>query len=239
MRCCGVIALAFGVILVLFVVAIVGVAAYTGFIPGLSSLIGTDKPRDLGVHWSPADYDSAYRKAPIERSSPELYCLICPTNYSGTRPVDNTFSDRELSAWLSMQNAKYGPIRDVQVKLNADGTAEMSGMYVEGANTPFYVKGRIDRESSRSVSLDVTSLEVGRVPVPVDRVGEVNQAVNEAVNGLLSTVSGLDIQQLEVQGGALHFKGTLPQTARGSPPTSLDGSSILPPIPTGLPVPAR
>jgi len=210
--CCGCLILA----LLLFL-GLAGVTLFAAM--PLPSSVGTlGRPRDLGVRWTPADYQSVYQKTHVEHSAPELHCLTCPTTYSGKQPVGDRFTDCEISAWLSTQNAKHGPLRDVQVRFNADGTGELSGLLVEQVNTPVYAKGRLTRASARAVSFGFEAISVGPVPLPQPIVQRAGEAVSGIVNDELDRIDGLEIQDLRIEAGGLVFKGTLPQAARGSAP---------------------
>lgn len=224
MRCCGCFALA----LVLAAVLAVGAVAYTGLVsvPVVSGIVGSDQPRDLGTRPTKVDYDAFAKKAPITRGSVDFQCFTCPMVFSGRQDVDQTFTDREIGAWLTTHNAKYGPIRDVQVKFHANGSAEMSGRIAPNVPLPefvprgatFYVAGSIRRESAKSVGFDFSRIEVGRVPLPDEIVRQANEAVGLLVSQQLGTVGPLDIQSLEVGNGSVRFKGALPQSAIGSAP---------------------
>lgn len=213
--CCGCLALA-----LLLLVAGAGVAAaYAGSLPSVSQALGADRPRDLGVRWTSADYESVFQKAPIRRSSaPEFHCLNCPTSYGGRIAVSDRFTDREISAWLSVQNAAYGPIRDVQVRFNDDGIAELSGMLVEWVRSPVYARARVTPAATKAIRLDFDRIELGRLQIPQPALRQASDVVSGLVNDKLGHIDGLEIQDLKVQAGGLTFRGSLPQTAKGAPP---------------------
>lgn len=55
----------FGIFLVI-ILGIVLVLGYFGFVPGVSNLLGSNKPRDLEVRTTAAEYDSYIKKAGTE-----------------------------------------------------------------------------------------------------------------------------------------------------------------------------
>ena len=44
------------------VIVVVLVLGYLGFVPGVSNIFGSNKPRDLGVTYTAADYASAHAR---------------------------------------------------------------------------------------------------------------------------------------------------------------------------------
>jgi hypothetical protein len=92
------------ILIVLLVLAAAGVSffAYLGCVSGLSSVFGTDKPRDLGIKYSQADFDSARAKSLIEyialpAGTPDELSL----QRSGSRPVNTFFTSAEASALMN------------------------------------------------------------------------------------------------------------------------------------------
>lgn len=56
----------FLIIIAVIILAIVLFLGYSGFIPGVSALFGSNKPRDLGVNYTETDRASAREKSQIE-----------------------------------------------------------------------------------------------------------------------------------------------------------------------------
>ena len=132
------------VVLVILVPTIV--LAYAGFVPGLSSVIGTNKPVDLGVKYSQADFESFLRKSflviPDDATTKNLsssngpYVVNDKSSKSqksgdnliieGTTTIGDVFSQQEITAainsisWLSLLT------KNAQVRFT-DGTIEFSG----------------------------------------------------------------------------------------------------------------
>lgn len=106
------------------------VLGWLGFVPGLSSLLGANQPKDLGVQYEPDDMQSYQAKLPItfaERSA-------APDNparpgkkqlFANPRPVAATFTQEELSAALNSADLPWLPLKDIQIRLS-DHTAELS-----------------------------------------------------------------------------------------------------------------
>lgn len=211
---------------------------YLGFIPGVSSVFGSDKPRDLGVSFTPEDEAAITDKLGITYSeSPSSDQPAASLRISGSRNVETKFTEKELTA-LMAQHArlwKYYPITDAQVRLNADGTAELSGLLrldrvygyaaatgIDAASVeqvldkvkiavsapPVYLKGRAEVKNG-VLSVDLQKLEIGRLPVPVQLFTENSAAITAFAQSRLDAAH-ISVSQGSVSAGKVDFKGELP-----------------------------
>jgi hypothetical protein len=226
-RCCGCAAAA----LVAVVLVVVGAAAFTGFVPGLSSLAGTDKPRDLNVRWTQQDYTNFYAKAQVEVQQPDYLCLDCRVEYSGRQPVDASFSQSEITALLAVQNQKFGPLRDIQIKFNQDKSLEFSAMSVREMKLPLYFKG-IPLRSGGKLDFNLQSVEAGRLPLPGSMIAQYTgtqdsqDSMREIIDALMKQAGILQLDDMRVDAGFFYFKGVLPKIVKGiGPPSGVGGGS--------------
>jgi hypothetical protein len=118
------------VIIVLAIILIpILVLGYLGFMPGVSDLMGTNRPRDLGVRYTEADLKSVFAKngmtiVNLPQDSPVW------VRYEGKRELKNTrFTQEEITARVNnaADTYKYAGVHDLQVKFNPDGSFESSG----------------------------------------------------------------------------------------------------------------
>jgi len=164
--------------------------ALMGYIPGLSALFGATKPRDLGVTYTDADQKSARDKGQVEWET-----LSANTSddqsiqFTGSHEVNNSWNSAEMTALLNDRPWKYWPINTVQMRINPDGTAEMSGVvnssklrgYASGIGVPavvadrisilpaqaaFYIKGTGALSENSVSKFDITSAQLGRLSIP-------------------------------------------------------------------------
>lgn len=82
-------------------------------------------------------------------------------------------------------------------------------------NKPVYASGSLIKVSENSVSLNITSLKVGQISMSQDVIDKVEYETLRFVNGLLSEVNGISIEELRVENGELYYKGTLPAEIKG------------------------
>jgi len=118
---------------IIIVLAVAGalLLGYLGFVPGLAKIFGSDKPRDLGIKYVQADYESAGLKNKIQievlDKAPDAKSSL---KMEGKNPVEASFTSEEVTSRINVNqpNWKYFPVKDVQIKFNRDGYAEASGI---------------------------------------------------------------------------------------------------------------
>ncbi len=228
MRCLGC-ALAAVIVIAL---AVVGVAAYMGFVPLLSGVIGANKPKDLNVPYTQKDYESVVGKAQVQITQPEYICVGCEVETSGRQPVDATFTEAEVTALLNAQNQKYGELKNIQVKFNADGTVELTGLISRNAGVPIYLKAIPKVAPGGKLDLTVESVEIARMPVPASMLSQytggvdVSDGMHEISDAMLKQAGILELTDLKVSAGQIYFKGVVPKTIKGVAPPPGAGASV-------------
>lgn len=202
----------FSLLLILLVaVGLILGLGYLGFIPGLSSLFGSDKPRDLGVIYTEADRLSGRAKSQMEYVS-LANADTTPGGFQtlGSRPVTAELTSAEITAIMNNKPWKYYPYKNVQLKFNADGSAEISGVLIKervaeyGASfgapkeaivfvnkflpsePVFYLKGRAALTENKVSLFEPQVFEIGRFPMPL-------QAFLSLGNSLVKETYAVDI----------------------------------------------
>lgn len=172
-------------VLVVVAVLVLIVLGFLGYIPLF-------KPRDLGVTYTEADRASARAKSQIEyealpADTPDSQSLV----RTGSRAVSASFTSAEITALMNDRPYKYWPFKDVQMKFNADGSAEVSGRLIKDRipgyaaaigvdsnvaskvikylppNPVFYVKGKAALSNNQVSLLDPSKVEIGRASIPL------------------------------------------------------------------------
>jgi len=215
---------------IIFLVLVFGL----GFV-GFRYLV-SGSPRDLGITFTEADRQNAYTKNAVESSkisnTPDVKNSI---RYEGTKNIDTTFTSPEITALINSVNWAYYPVSNVQIKINADGTGEVSGVldvkkviswvsfthptaeiekamrdYRIGWNTPFYLKGKASVVDNK-VTLSSDKIEVGRVTIPNNLVVENIPIMQSFAEDRINAVPNLDIKSFNLDGGQINFKATVPE----------------------------
>jgi hypothetical protein len=108
------------------------VGGWFGLVPGLSSVLGATKPRDLGVRYTDADYQSllaksnaeflAFAQAPDHPDKPGKKLIFAnPTSVD-----DLQVSQEELTALVNEVGWEWMPLTNTQIKFSP-GRVEVSG----------------------------------------------------------------------------------------------------------------
>jgi hypothetical protein len=220
------------------VVAAVFGLGYLGFVPVISRLLGTDQPRDLGVvFYADEHVKSAFAKASVTQGElPFDVSDAESVKYEGKVDIKAEFTQEELTSFFNDCRWDYCPVSSVQLRINADGSVEMSGLLrfdhmegygqrfkipqdriLEGLNAlklapdvlPFYVKGAPSAKDG-DVSLGLSSVEFGRLPIPTKQVETYRGEVDAAIEGLIPQVPGMSVKSLDFSGGTMKFEGSYP-----------------------------
>ncbi len=226
------------IILLVLVLVLVGALGYLGFVPAISSVLGTDQPRDLGVNPRPEDLTAAKEKmngVQFTMLSSYQEGSSGSAAQPGSVPVSVSFTSQEITAMLKTGDWQGWPIMDAQVKINPDGSAEASGvlmtslindmaamagysssdvrkaldtLHIKG-NVPVYLKGRGDITNNQ-VNLSIEKAEVGRFPVPSSLVNQHQGDINNFVSNSITKMPQVSVDSLRVENGQAAFDGSLP-----------------------------
>ena len=209
------------VAVVLTLCIIMTVIAATGvfYVPGFSEVLGTNKPRDLGVKADPAKFNALLAREKVKLNGPASdFDLTANIRYGQAAPMDATVTSEELTSMMQATNNAKGPLKNMQVKLGSNNQLEMSanadlqkfGYPVSG---PIYLKGTLEKAGSGSVKMSVTEGAFGLIPVPADTLKQGEDGIEQAVNRQLSAMPGMRIDTLDIENGQLHYTGAFPQSA--------------------------
>ncbi len=165
----------------------------TGFVPGLSAVLGTDKPRDLGIKYSQANLQSIRSKSQVKYETlPDSPVPMQTRQFIGSRNYTGEFSAEEITATINNQPWKYWPYKNVQVKFNADGSGEISGILIKDkvpayastlglpseviqfamkylpGDPVFYVKMKAALTDNKVSLFEPQKFEIGRISMPLE-----------------------------------------------------------------------
>jgi len=217
----------FGIAALVIVVLVVGVLGYLGIIPGIASIFGWNKPVDLGVTATAADYTSASQKLGRERLAlPSGYTSELGIAFEGSHPVNTTLTQEELTATFQTREFDGNPFSDNgQIRINSDNTVEIAGTinvndllaiidtmftldenaknmlskaeFIKG-DIPFYVHG--GGELSNGIwDIDIQEFKLVFVSIPTDHIPVAS--LESAAQNLSHYISGLDINSMSISNG--------------------------------------
>lgn len=225
---------------ILALIIALGVAAggYIGVIPGVASLFGSDKPRDLGISVTKEESVAAQTKTGVTlQALPANTPLSQSIVLSGSKAQRYTMTSSEISALANNRPWKYYPLEQVQIRINADGTVETSGIlnvdlmmsYVQaiGYTTaevekaletyklpvkklPFYIKASGEVKNN-NVTGTILSASAGRIPIPAAIISESTPQIIALIEDNIAKSPGFSISSLTFGNGTMQFDGTVPE----------------------------
>lgn len=197
------------------------------------------RPAVLGVRYTAEDLEAANQKLGVTQEALPAGVTGKTIIVTGSHPVDKTFTSSELTALADNRYKTYAyfPFRNVQIRVNSDGSVEGSAtvgfqdavrylvalgvseqdviegakkLNVPNATLPVYLKvsGSVTNDTS---SITVQSAKIANIPVPEVYVNQYGPALNPLVDSVItSRKPSYHIEKLEVVGGKVYFKGTSP-----------------------------
>lgn len=200
--------------LIIFIILIASVGLLVGFL--LPGLLWT---KGLGIEYTRADYESAVKKLDFVKDA-------VPTGdtageytytYGELRPVSTDLTSAEITAFINYDRPSYYAVKNVQVKINTDGTVETSGsVNVDYILTEVlggkYSKSEIQKEipalgflpssvnlyvktggsvvnNTSSVNVDAVKVQGISIPSELVKSQEAVSVVNTGVNNLIDQYS--------------------------------------------------
>jgi hypothetical protein len=125
------------------------------YIPGFSKVLGTNKPRDLGIKADPARFSALLSRENVKLTGQTSdFYLSAPVRYGSAVPMDAMVSSEEITSVMQATTNAKGLLKKMQVKLVTNNEMEMSafadpesyGYYLRG---PVYLKGTFLKAACR------------------------------------------------------------------------------------------
>jgi len=188
-------------------------------VPVLSATFGMDHARDLQMPSDRVAFESFCDQYGITRPSPtQNYTLSSKHHWSGGVTVDGVITEAALGSLREFHTAN-SHFSQIQFRIHS-GYVEMAAFVnVPGypITGPVYGRFSISRTSSKSVTIDISQLDYGRVGVPGNVVDQAQTALDTYVNETVLE-AGITIDALELREGGIYFKGTWPKTITADAP---------------------
>jgi hypothetical protein len=233
---------------VIVAVILIGVLAlgYFGFVPGLSDIMGANKPKDLGVASRPSDLEKANTKLGVTiKTLPHTESGADSLTRSGEQQVATSFTSAELTALFNDHASrwKYYPIKDIQINIHDDGVVEVSGVLQvdrfngfadaigipEGTrseirpylsyvtgNPSIYLKGTL-KVSNGVAQSNIEELQVGKLVIPADQLRSIEPYLQQFIQ---ERVDGkiIHINSASFSGGKVNLDVEIPTEVGLTPP---------------------
>jgi hypothetical protein len=212
------------VIIVVIIVAIYLTLGYfLGNLPVASKLLGTNKPKDLGVNISIAEAQSGLKALGNPVTAADVRSIVDnPTIYTS---VQTSLSDDQVSSLFATADMPNFPFKLTQLKFGNNGSVQCSGIVktaelqaflgelgISGNNLQqvmnivrntdsftYYIDGVCSVTNNR-IDLDINSFKAGNISLPEDIVSNnLTSASSYISNALVS--KGYNIRKLTISEG--------------------------------------
>ncbi len=202
-----------GLVIILVLIGLAGTGLVP--IPGLSSVLGASRPRDLGVVASQEALESLQKKIPVSISgSAEEFCLACLDTYEGSIEVSATRTSEEITSFLQLFPRQSDDIlKHTQVRF-IEGGMEISTKLKKYVSAPVYAKVLVARTGDQSVSIQVVQGKIGMFSVPKKYREQASTYFTDVVNSHLKQITGYRIDRLEYHDNTSFFSGSYPAQVR-------------------------
>lgn len=227
--------------IVILLLVIGGIAAYFGFIPGISNTFV--KRVDLGIENNPQLSLDLREKSGVQFNIPKEKL---PTDkeviYEGVLNIDESLTSEQVTSILNIVKTEFSsiPFSNVQIRINKDGTAEASFdldiettikeakklgytdeeiekgkryLGVLGDSVYIYTKLSFDIENNE-LTVNPYTFRIQNLNVPSAITKLVAETGSNAIEDRLKQVPNLSIDSLTQVEDRLNFKGTIPQSLR-------------------------
>jgi hypothetical protein len=229
-----------GIIVGIVIVVVIGVLVlgYLGFVPGLSKLMGANKPAKLGTTFTAADYNSAISKSGIQMNDnlANTYVPKSQKVYGPPKAVSMDLTPAEILAVLNSKPMSPGiPFKDYDLRINPDNSVEVSSLLevdiIANSNqvpqevkdalksvneaglkeVPVYLKGEVSVVNGQ-LNYDAQDIKIGKISIPSQQVDDNKSQITGYFQTVQSYVPGLSIKNASIVNGKLHFDGTVPSS---------------------------
>ena len=217
--------------ILVFIILVLG---YFGFVPGLSTVMGANKPKDLGIKYTEADLKAGRDMTGVTLET--LPAAEKSLEFSGSKSISGTYTNEIITAMINGAQYKYYPITNAQVKISDDGTIETSGnfninkavvwsntlggdkslgdkaqSYVGkvSSNPSFYLKGKMSVVNNQ-ITLNVDSAKISRFNAPKSIIDQYQGQLADFVEERMANVPEMKINAAKFEGGKMVLDGSYP-----------------------------
>jgi hypothetical protein len=206
----------------------------------VGAVVAVTSTKNLGVKYTKADLQSVNTKLGINYAAlPDSDSPQSSLKIVGQKPLNAQITESELTALLNQPSSQWKnyPVKDVQFKINDDGTVEVTGKilakrfddYSKATNMPsrytdlaaeksklvplnpsFDYKGNLEIKDGKVIG-DVTEVKVGPLTVPKDWTDDNKDFITGFVEDRIQS-AGMDVRNANFDGGKLNIEGTVPES---------------------------
>jgi len=203
-------------------------------------VLANTMPKSLGVGYTKADLNSVNTKLGMTyKSLPSSDIPTQSLKIEGSKPLNAEITQSELTALLNQPSSQWKnyPVKDVQFKINNDGSVEATGKiivsrfdaYVKATNVPsqytslvadkinlvpvdpsFDCKGNYEIQNGKLVG-GVTELKVGQFTLPKNWTDDNKDFIAGFVEDRIAS-AGMKVENAKFVNGKLDIQGSVPES---------------------------
>jgi hypothetical protein len=225
-------------VFVFIVLVIIAVAAYLGYVPGISNKVGIAKARDLGVRYTEEDLNKAREitgvlLVDLESENPSI-------TFEGEKDISGEFTSEMITAMINEANYRYYPLSNTQVKIHQNGTIETSGnLIIEkvvkwsddiGGDTKmseeaksylkflppspaFYLNGRLS-VTDNQIAIDISEAKVAMFSATPEIISQYQDQLADFIEHKIASVPGMTVRKADFSEGKLQLDATYPEVEK-------------------------
>jgi len=221
------------IVFISIVVLIILVLGFFGLFPGVSNILGANKPKDLGISYSQADLDAGRTLTGVTLQDQTAEKSL---GFEGTKSISGEYSSQVITAMIDSAKYKYYPISNAQVRINPDGTVETSGVIniskvgqwsldlgadeglvskaksyigIVSPSPSFYLKGTMSITNNQ-INLSITDAKVSRFTAPKAIIDQYQGQLADFVEQRMANVSGLQVRSAKFENGKMILDANYP-----------------------------
>jgi hypothetical protein len=203
----------------------------------IGAIITLTSAKNLGVKYTKADVNSVNTKLGINYAS--LSSSDNSLKIEGSKILNTEITETELTALLNQPSKQWKdyPVANVQIKINDDGSVEMTGKilvdkfknYAKATNMPakytsmiedkmdlvpinpsFDYKGTYEIKNGK-LEGELTELKIGSVEIPKEWTDNNKELITDFIDDRLHS-AGMNVQSANFNNGKLNIQGTIPES---------------------------
>ncbi len=179
-------------------------------------ITGMVEAEDLGVAYSPQDYEDLIQNIGIDVEAEKL-CLDCePLEFSEPHDVDLVITDAQASAAFDYANESlsFAGINNSQIRFSEDMGELTTMITYQGRSYPIYLSGNVQKGTENTISGEIYDLKVGSFNIPSNLKNMAEEAIVNLANDRIATMDDtFRIDEVKLTSEGLDFKGMVPTQA--------------------------
>jgi hypothetical protein len=221
------------IVTISIIIVIVLTLGYFGLFPGVSTLLGANRPKDLGVKYTATDLKAGRDLAKIELKDQVGDKTLV---FEGSKSISGDYSSAVMTAMINSAKYKYYPLTNTQILVHDDGSIETSGniniskvgqwsldlgaseglvskakSYIGyiSPNPSFYLKGKMSIVNNQ-ISLNISEAKVSRYTAPESIINQYQGQLADFVQQRMASVSGMNIRFAKFDNGKMILDADYP-----------------------------